>query len=47
MFYGTLRKYTGSDYIIEDKEDAKIYHAKPFPIPKIHKPTLKNKFNRF
>ena len=28
MFDGTLRKYIGSDYTIESKED-----AKPFPIP--------------
>ena len=28
-----FRKYTGSDYTIELKEDAKPYHAKPFPIP--------------
>jgi len=34
MFDGTLGKYTGSDYVIELKEDAKPYHAKPFPIPK-------------
>ena len=30
-----------SDYAIELKED-----AKPFPIPKIHKPTLKKEVNR-
>ena len=34
MFDGTLGKYTGSDYTIELKEDAKPYHTKPFPIPK-------------
>ena len=34
MIYGTLGKYTGSDYTIELKEDAKPYHTKPFPIPK-------------
>ena len=36
MFDGTLGIYTGSDYTIEFKQDAKPYHAKPFPIPKIH-----------
>ena len=42
----TLGKYTGSNYAIELKEDAKPYHAKPFPIPKIFKLTLKKKVNR-
>ena len=46
MFDGTLGKYTGSDYTIELKEDAKPYHAKPFPIPKIHEPTLKKEVDR-
>ena len=41
MFDGTLGKYTGSNYIIELQEDAKLYHAKPFPIRKIHKPSLR------
>ena len=43
MFDKTLEKYKGYDYAIELKEDAKPYHAKPFPIPKIHEPTLKKK----
>ena len=46
MFDGTLGKYTGSDYSIELMEDAKPYHAKPFPIPKIHELTLKKEVNR-
>ena len=46
MFDETLRKYTGSDYTIELMEDAKPYHAKPFPIPKIHELTLKKEVNR-
>ena len=33
--------------MIELKEDAKHYHAKSFPIPKMHKPTLKKEFDRF
>ena len=41
MFDGTLGKYIGSAKI-ELKEDAKPYHAKPFPITKIHKPILKS-----
>ena len=43
MFHETLGKYTGSDYTIEIKEDAKPYYAKPFPIPKIHELTFKKK----
>ena len=43
MFDGTVGKYTCSDYNIELKEDATHYHAKPFPIPDIHKLTEKKK----
>ena len=47
MFDGTLGRYTGSNYTIDLKEDAKPYHAKPFPIPKINKlVSLKKKVNR-
>ena len=46
MFHGTLGKYTRSDYTIELKEDAKLYCEKPFPFPKLHKPTLKKEVNR-
>ena len=42
----TLGKYTGSYQYIELKEDAKPYHVKPFPIPKIHELTLKKEVNR-
>ena len=41
MFDGTLGKYTGSNYTVKLKEDAKPYHVKCFPIPKLHEPTLK------
>ena len=41
MFDGALGNYTGSTYKIKLKENVKPYHAKPFPIPKVHKPTLK------
>ena len=44
MFDGSLGKYTGSDYTIELKEEAKPYHAKPFSFPNIYEPTLKKKF---
>ena len=41
IFDGTLGKYTGSNYTVELQEDAKPCHAKPFPIPNIHKPIIK------
>ena len=47
IFDGTLgKKYTGSDYTIELKEDAKPYHVKLFPIQNIHEPTFKKEVNR-
>ena len=46
MFDGTLGNYTGTEYKIELLEGAKPYHAKPFPIPKVHEETLKNEVNR-
>ena len=46
MFDGTLGNYTGSEYKIELLDGAKPYHAKPFPISKIHKETLKIEVNR-
>ena len=46
MFDGTLGNYTGSEYKIELLEGVKLYHTKPFPIPKIHKNTLKIEVNR-
>ena len=39
MFNGALGNYSGSEYRIELLEGAKPYHAKPFPIPKIHEET--------
>ena len=46
MFDGTLGTYTGSKYKIELQEGAKPYHAKAFPIPRIHEKTLKKEVNR-
>ena len=46
MFDGTLRTYTGSKYKIELQEGATPYHAKAFPIPRIHEETLKKEVNR-
>ena len=46
MFDGTLGTYKGSDYKIELKENIKPYHAKPFPIPKVHEGTLRKEVER-
>ena len=46
MFDGTLGNYACTEYKIELLEGAQPYHAKPFPIPKIHEESLKTKFNR-
>ena len=46
MFDGTLGKYTGSDHTIDLKQNAKSYHAKPFPIPKIYESTLNKEVDR-
>ena len=45
MFDGTLGNYTGSEYKIALLEEAIPYHTNPFPIPKIHKETLKTEVN--
>jgi transposase InsO family protein len=46
MLDGTLGNYTGSDYKIELKDNVKPYHARPFPIPRIHEETLKKEVER-
>ena len=46
IFDGTLDNYTGSEHKIELLEGSKPYHAISFPIPKIHKETLKTEGNR-
>ena len=46
MFDGNLGNYTGTEYKIELLKGAQPYHAKPFPIPKIHEETLKTEVNR-
>ena len=46
MFDGTLGNYTGSKYKIELRENVTPYHARPFPIPKIHEETLKKEVKR-
>jgi hypothetical protein len=41
LFDGTLGCWKGQPYTIELKQDAKPYHAKAFPVPKIHEATFK------
>ena len=45
LFDSNLGKETGSNYIIELKEDAKPFYTKPLPIPNTHKLTLKKEIN--
>ena len=46
MFDGMLGNYTSTQYNMELLEGAQPYHAKPFPIPKVHEETLKIEVNR-
>jgi hypothetical protein len=41
LFDGTLGKWNQDPIKLELKEGATPYHARPFPIPKCHKETLK------
>ena len=41
----TLGNNTGIEYKIELLEGAQLYHAKPFPIPKVCEETLKTEVN--
>ena len=46
MFDGALGNYTGLEYKFELFAGAKPYYAKHFPIPNIHKESLKTEINR-
>ena len=46
LFHGTLGNYTGTAYKIELLEGPQLYHAKLYPIPKVHEETLKTEVNR-
>jgi hypothetical protein len=41
LFDGSLGTWNDKPYNIELKPDAKPYHSRPFPVPKIHEATLK------
>ena len=46
LFDGTLGRWEGRDYDIDLKPGATPYHARPFPIPRIHEATLKLELER-
>ena len=46
LFNGTLGHWYDSAYNIELKEGATPYHAKPYPVPRIHEATLKAEVER-
>ena len=46
LFDGTLGKWTHEDYHLELKEDVKPYHARAFPVPRVHYDTLKKEVDR-
>jgi hypothetical protein len=41
LFDSSLGTWNAKPYNIELKPDAKPYHSRPFPVPKIHEATLK------
>ena len=46
LFDGSLGTWKGEDYDIELRSDAKPYHARAFPIPRIHEQTLRHEVDR-
>ena len=46
LFDGTLGHFTGKPYNIKMKDNVEPYHARPFPVPKIHELTLKSELDR-
>ena len=46
LFDGTLGKWTGTEVELELVEGATPYHARAFPMPKVHMETLKVEVNR-
>ena len=46
MFDGTLGNWQGTECTVELKEGVQPYHARAYPIPKIHTETLKMEVNR-
>jgi hypothetical protein len=46
LFDGTLGHWHGKEYDIKLKPDVSPYHARAFPIPKVHERTLRLEVNR-
>ena len=46
LFDGTLGKWKGSPVELKLKPDAEPYHAKAFPVPRVHMDTLKQEVER-
>ena len=46
LFDGTLGKWTQDPIELELKPDAKPYHARPYPIPRVHEKTLRMEVQR-
>jgi hypothetical protein len=46
LFDGSLGTWKGEDYNIELRSDATPYHARAFPIPRIHEQTLRHEVDR-
>ena len=46
LFDGTLGKWTGTEVDLELVEGATPYHARAFPMPRVHMETLKVEVNR-
>jgi hypothetical protein len=46
LFDGTLGIWKGENYDIELRKDAKPYHSRAYPIPRIHEQTLRHEVDR-
>ena len=46
MFDGTLGDWKGKSVNFELKPGAKPYHGRPFPVPQLHKDTIKKEVER-
>ena len=46
LFDGTLGQWKGETYDVELKAGAEPYHARPFPIPRVHENTLRMEVDR-
>jgi hypothetical protein len=46
MFDGTLETWKQAPYNMNYTKDATPYHAKAFPVPRIHQTTMRNEVDR-